>query len=214
MTLKRKKIIAREFLLLICIIVISILAYIGTFPYNYVKNDKIKSFENSITSLTNETYSIEKQINSKVSNQKMFYNEYLKLNPNCSYNNYTQLWRRLSYLQKSDSIIIKWNNLWSKELKEFIKKVGFQKAQSFDNFVFKNSLNHEERKNLKVIDSIGNEVNNLKNKINIKNKEKLNSDEQLSFTLHILAILGIITFPLRYLIYSIIWSVVTLKKKE
>ena len=71
-----KKIIAREFLIFFCCMLISGLAYIGTYPYNYIVKLKIDKLEMSIIPLLDEIQSIEKPLSAKLSKQKWYYEKW------------------------------------------------------------------------------------------------------------------------------------------
>jgi len=214
MKLNRKKIIAREFLLLLSCFLISGIAYIGVYPYNYVIRLKVDKLEISINPLTDEIQSLEKPVNAKLSKQKWFYDENLKRDATSGYNSYSELWKRLEYLQKSDSIIFKWNNIWDTDLKNLIKEIGFNNVKDFDKFISDNSLKTDELKTIEKVDSIKTEIANIKSQIRIIENKGLDIKDQLNFALLFLLITGIIAFPIRYLIYSIKWSIRTLNQKE
>jgi hypothetical protein len=214
MKLNKKKIIAREFLILLSCIIISGIAFIGVYPYNFVIQSKIEKLEKTTIPLTYEIDSLESSINEKLSKQKWYYNENEKKNTIGSYKSYSELWGRLEYIQKSDSIIFKWDNVWNKDLIRIIKEIGFNTAQDFDKFIFDNSLNPDELKKMEKIDLIKTEVSKIRNEIRSKEDKLLNIADQIYFTLLVLLVTGIIAFPIRFLFYSIKWSIRTLKQKE
>ena len=212
MKLGRKKIIAREFLTLISCVLISIVAYIGTFPYNNIIRSKIKKIESKIQNLDYQSDSLIKPYKQKIKKQEWFYNEFIRLATYKVYEKYDEVWQRLSKLQKSDSIIYKWENVWSKDLIRITKEIGFKNGKEFNQFIIDYSFNEKDYE-------IQNKVASLNNQIEIYLKIKptrnliLTSSEQLQFGLYCLVIFSIIVFPLRYLIYSIKWSIKTLKQK-
>ncbi len=214
MKLNRKKIIAREFLILISCIVVAVFAFVGTYPYNYVVNSKIERLKNSINPLTEEIDSLEKPFTQKVNNQKWIFDEYKERADTEIYKDHSELWDRFEELQKADSIIFKWNNVWSKEQKGIIKEIGSKNGNDFNQFILKNSLSNENIKNKSTADSLRSEINKLESQIRNKEYQRLDFDDQVQFALLFLIIISIIAFLFRYLSYSIKWSIRTLKQKE
>jgi peptidoglycan hydrolase CwlO-like protein len=214
MKLKRKKIIAREFLILLSCVLISCISFIGIYPYNFAVELKIDKFEKSINHLTDEIKSLENSISSKLSKQKWYYNENEKRNSIGRYNSYSELWKRLENIQKSDSIVFKWNYVWNTDLIRIIKEIGFETSMDFDKFIFDNTLNSNELKILEKIENKKTEITNINNKNRNKENKIMNINDQINFALLFLVITGIIAFPMRYLFYSIKWSIRTIKQKE
>jgi len=214
MKLSRKKKIAREFLLLLSCVLISGLAFIGTYPYNFAINSKLDKLEKDVTHLTNEIDSLEKTFNAKLSKQKWFFNEWQNDANLADYENYTVIWERLEYLHKKDSIEYKWNNVWAKTVLDFNRSLGFKNPIQFEKFINDNSLNDIDLKNSTKVSSNQSEVNDIKLEIRNKKNKILDIGDQLNFALLFLVIAGIIAFPVRFLFYSIKWSIKTLKQKE
>lgn len=214
MKLNRKKIFAREFLLFLSCLFVSTIAFIGVYPYNYVINSKIDKFEENIIHLREEVEKIEKPINVKLSKQMWFYEKWQGNSDLAVYNNYSELWERLEHLQKQDSIDYKWNNVWRKPVLVFIKDLGFNNSSQFDKFIKDNSLNKDELNIILKADTIKTEITEIKNQVRRKENKVLGIEDQLNFALLFLIIVGIIAFPIRFLYYSVKWSMKTLKQKE
>lgn len=215
MKFKYKKIIAREFLILMSCIGIFILAFIGTNLYNFVISIRVGNIEKKIESLDKKIDSLENIYGTKIEKQKWFYNEFFYrfiIDRSCS--SYENLWNRISELQKSDSIVFLWNNIWSSEVKKDFHKIGFKDEKEINQFVLSNSLNEKEQNFKRDADSISFEILFLtQHKLDTKDKH-LDSEEQIRFSYISILIIGIIVFPARLLIYSIRWSVNTLKQKD
>ena len=212
MKLNKKRIIAREFLLFLGCVLISSLAFIGTYPYNYSIDSKIDKLEKDIIPLTIAIDSLESTINAKVSKQKWFFEEWQK-NPEYSAGkDYNEMWQRLEYFHKKDSIEYKWNNVWANTTLDFTRSLGFKNPTQFDKFIKDNSLNDSELKIATETEPVRVKVANLESRI--KKYKILDIDDQLYFALIFLIIMGIIAFPIRYLFYSVKWSLRTLKQKE
>lgn len=214
MKLNRKKKIAREFLLFLSCVLISGLAFIGTYPYNFAINSKLGKFEKDVTSLTNEIDSLEKTYNAKLAKQKWFFNEWQNGSNLVDYEDYTIIWEKLENYHKKDSIEYKWNKVWAKTVLDFNRSLGFKNPIQFDKFINDNSLNDADLKNSTKVRIIQSEIADLKFQIRNKKHKILDIGDQLNFALLFLVIAGIIAFPVRLLFYSIKWSLKTLKQKE
>lgn len=214
MKLNRKKIIAREFLLLMVCIFISVIAFVGIYPYNHVIKSKVDKIEKKIIPLANELQEIEEPINAKLSKQKWFYEKWQENSNLVDYKNYSEIWEKLEYLHSKDSIKVKWNSVWAEPVLNLIKSLDFKNPTQFDKFIEDNSLNRDELDKIQVADNIRSEISDYKNQIESINYNLLDIDDQFNFALFILVIAGIIAFPIRYLYYSVRWSIKTLKQTE
>ena len=215
MKLSRKKIIAREFLILLTCVLASTIAFLGTYPYNGAIDSRITKMEKEIEPLKSKADSLTDKISVKQEKQEWFFNENVdRYGPDIGYATYTDLWNRLEEVQKADSIVYKWNNLWSSDLIKIIKEIGFKDGKEFNQFVAKYSLTDKEIQDKSKADPITNEIKNIESKIRTENYKLMNFDDRLEFSLICLIIFGVLAFPLRYLFYSIKWSIKTLKQKE
>lgn len=214
MKLNKKKIIAKEFLILMVCALVFVLAYIGTLPYNYFINSKIDNLQNETQPIKDSIETLTKSFSDKIDKQKWFFDESEKLNATGSYNTYTELWDRLEYLEKADSIQYKWENVWTSDLKEIIQNIGFSNGNQFEQFIESNSLSTDEINQNNSAISLNNELDKIKSRIRTEKYKVLDAEEKTEFALACLIIFGILSYPLRYLFYAIRWSIKTLKQKE
>ncbi|MEZ4826981.1 MAG: hypothetical protein R3C61_11995 [Bacteroidia bacterium] len=212
MTSKQKKIIAREFLIFIAALGISVIAFIGTYPYNYFLNRKIDRIKEETKSLKDRIYKLEIAYNQKTEKQRWFYNESVRKGINGNFRYSSQLWERLEELQKSDSIIFNWNNVWEKELIEIIQDIGFKNGEEFNRFILDNSVANEDSND--KVNEIRRKVNSIEKTIWGLKSRILDTKEQIRFGLIFFAIISTIAFPIRYLFFAIRWSIKTLKEQE
>lgn len=214
MKLNKKKIIAREFLILMVCALVFGLAYLGTLPYNYFVNSKIYNLENESQSLRDSIETLTKSFSDKIEKQKWFYE---KSNEKVNYGerkNETEVWQRWSELEKVDSIDILWSNRWDVELRKIFNDLGFENSKELKQFIKSNSLSTDEINQNNSVISLNDELDEINSRIRTEKYKVLDADEKTEFALACLIIFGILSFPLRYLIYAIRWSIKTLKQKE
>ncbi len=112
MNIKTKKIIAREFLVFLICIGISIVTFLAIYPYNYFMRNKIDSFKKDISEKKILSDSLSKSYMLKYDTQFWFTGEF---NKKFNMSN-TKLWESLYEIAKGDSVKYKWENTWDNEL--------------------------------------------------------------------------------------------------
>lgn len=213
MKLNKKKLIAREFLILISCILLFLLAFLGTFTYNnYLNNqknnlnEKLQSKEKHIDSLMSP-YRIKKE------KQKWLFKEFSKRFRMGEANTPDKLWKDIIDLKKKDSLIHHWNNLSIQQIDAY-NKVGFDSGQEFKIFIKENHLTSQDIADTAKAHKIQKSVNQVNSKIEYLRSKKLNSKERKNFLwLAFLIIFGA-AFPLRWIVIGTKWSIRTLKYKE
>jgi hypothetical protein len=135
------------------------------------------------------------------------YNRYVSID-HLVKNDNNKIWNRLYFLSQRDSINYKWNNVWSREIVDFIRGCGFNTPDQFKDFIEKNMVDSKdldltwnqanliEQENVSLIAS----NNNLQAKL-------FDTDGQFKFGLMIFLIALFFLFVVRYFIYSIKWSI-------
>jgi len=214
MKLRTKKIIAREFLVLIICSLVSILYFIGVLIYNYRFDSQRDDLSSKITTFEQKIDSLVRPFKSKVDNQEWFFNESEKRVLQSRHENVDQLWSRLSYLSKIDSIIYKWHNYWNDDVINGLNEMGFKSGKDFDLFITKNSLTQNESKVYETVLIFKEKISELSSKTYSIDKKYFEYEDQIKSSLSVLLIIGIISFPIRYFIYAIQWSYRTLKQTE
>jgi hypothetical protein len=213
MKIETKKVIAREFLLFVLAVGLGILTYLSTFLYNYYQmndSNKIK-FEISRKQIIAD--SLMNPLLKKREKHAWFYrknNEKVDLS-RAEYNSPEKLWDILDNYEEDNLIIYKYQNKWSKELKELLREIGFENAQELIEFIKANRISNTEKKNFEKGKKIELEINELGDNL-IKRKSKiLNSTRQLEIGLFAFCIAFSLLFAARYIYYSIIWSIEVLR---
>ena len=215
MNLRTKKILAREFLLIIICIVISSFGFLGVMAYNGFQNRLLKKLLVEKLFFLNKIQNLESTYTLKIRNQKRFYDESVKNNWHTRDWDYLNLWNKLQTLKKSDSINYQWKNLYGEEFQEIVKnQFGIQNGKDFENFIGNNSLTKKDNRSQIEIITINSTLKKINDQIKIRQKKVFQKNEKMEFAFMCLFILGTILFPVRYLLYGIIWSLKTLKNIE
>ena len=213
MKLEFKKIIAKEFLYFIVIIVLTLLTYFSTFAYNFFKSEQIDKTTTTIFEKNKMKDSLYLSYSSKIKNKKWFFEKFAsEFNATEEDNSWKkEIWNRLEYLAKKDSIKQKWLT-WDNDLIEFHKKIGQNTAKELTNFVTNNTLSASDIKNQKKVAKINDEINYLEKSKKVKSIQILSDNEKIDFGIKSLLVFIFILVILRHLIASINWSLKTLKK--
>src|SRR4051794_35449623 len=106
MKLQTKKIVAKEFIVLILTLVITLLAFLGTVIYNAYANNKIKRLGSTVSVNTRLADSLWKLFDTKRENKQWLYD---KLGSqvdfrNSIYKSYDILWDRFQEVAERDSV--------------------------------------------------------------------------------------------------------------
>ena len=216
MKLTTKKIIAREFLIMILVLTIGLILFLCTYPYNAYKRNQVENKSIEISEKSKKVDTLSLSFKNKIDQQNWFFEKYSnhwdisgdKINTS------EKLWKRLDFLALNDSIKYKWQNVWDKELLAFNKEIGFTNPDEFKSFIDKNRITKIDSSNYDSSLAINSEIALLtKNKKDYES-EILSYNEQTEFGLKALIICFIILFGFRYLFYSLKWSLKTLKQKS
>lgn len=208
MDLRIQKILAREFLVLMICFIISVGVYIYFSFSNYYISNKIDELNQKelIYRKIQDSLSVKFQLQSD--SQQLLTNHVNNFIDKSEYRNFTneELWTRLKYLAKVDSITIKWNTVWSYEKTAFVK-FNFKSPIEFKRFIVDNIPNVST---IHQNDSLINAIH--VKKLSIEADLKPNSSKN-DFTFFAFYIVFILLFGLRYVFYATIWSYKILFKK-
>jgi hypothetical protein len=217
MKLTTKKIIAREFLMMIIIVSIGLILFLLTYPYNEYKRNQIERISIQISAKNEKVKLLIQSFNKKIDTQKWLFYEFSKrldVSQDIKINTPDRFWNRLDYLALNDSIEYKWQIVWQKHVIAAIRDIGFQNPIDFQSFINKNRITKIEFSNYNSTLAINSEIAVL-TKIKKKyEKEIFNSSEQIDFGLKTLFVCFLILFGFRYLIYALKWSLEILKQKS
>lgn len=215
MRLKTKKIIAKEFIILIIAIAIGLLSFVGTYIYNYLTINKENNLQKTIENKSLLADSLHKSYSSKDEKQKWFYNALNdKIDISGSeYNTYDKLWKLFQNILAKDSIKIRYDKIWTSKQREIFASTGFETSEKLESFLKNNRFTQTDLDDNQKSLQIFSEVKSLKTKKDQVKNSVLNSNAQIKFSFRVLMIALIVLFGFRYIFYAIKWSVSTLKQK-
>jgi hypothetical protein len=215
LSLKTRKIVAREFIILIITLVITLFGFLYTVFHNISIDNKIKAFKAEFANNVRTADSLSKIYKAKTNNQQWFYFQLLKEVDlgSASYNNYESLWRRLEEISMHDSLIYKYNYAWSKTATDVFKHIGFNTPEKLNSFIQRNSISSKDSMDYNDSNRALNRNNLINNQISYQSDLKFISQKQAIFSLYCFLIAFTILFVLRWILYGLKWSIATLKKK-
>lgn len=212
MKLSTKKIIAKEFLLIISILLVTLIFNISIYPYNYFLERNILSEDQNILDLRQKANGVLLNYNKKKENHDMFYRLLLveyDLNESS-----TKIWTDLTRLYYTDSIPIKFNNTWEKKLIRLLNNEGFKNGKEFEDFVHENIFTEKDSLDFRYAQSLNDSINLLTNKISGYYNKMIYKSRHREYTLYFLLILILIAYPVRFLFIGIKWSINTIKQNN
>lgn len=212
MNLYAKKIIAKEFLILVASFLISFFAFASIYLYNYYLQSKYNMVSDQITAKEKLSDSLNRVYYEKPNNQYWFSYLFLQEFEVPNQTNTDDVWKRLEYLSKNDSIKIKWKS-WDKKLISFIQQRGFETPEKFKDFIDSNTITSNDIKIHETVLSLRDEIKSLKKNQRDVATKKFSSQEQFRFGLIAFFILFICFFVCRYIFYGLQWSLRVLKQK-
>jgi hypothetical protein len=211
MNTNTKKIIAREFLIFISIISITIIAFFTTYLYNFYLENKIKKIQSEIE---NNTELISKnKFYIKFKSRQNFFNS-LNVAAELVYKNPDQIWERLEYLYFKDSINYKWNYVWKDKLKNALYEFGIKNSSEFNMYIKNNIYSKEDLSYKKASEALYNKNQDLEFAKDEIRKGIFDYEDKQHLSLSVFIILFSIAYLFRYLILAVIWSIKTIKDEK
>ena len=220
-----KKIVAKEFLILLSVVFISLISFPITYGYNVYLSKEKEVLEDSIQNtpiLWEKNYSaLHYSYNNKFGTQRRVFINASKFYNNVGYgrkySSSYSLWNLLQsskenttddelYVRFKDFILFH-NKQWITDIEDMIPNNGI----GFKRFIENNLITEEDNKNNDL--GYKNEAyrNDIQNRIHLYIEKMLNKKEQIKIALNTFYILFTIAFILRFLLISIRWSIKELK---
>jgi hypothetical protein len=215
LSLKTRKIVAREFIIFIITLVITLLGFLYTVFYNISIDNKIKALNVDFANNVRMGDSLSKIYKAKTNNQQWLYFQLLKEVDlgSASYNNYESLWRRFEEISKHDSLIYKYDYVWSNSVTEPFKHIGFNTAEKLNDFIERNAISSKDSIDYKHSNNIFDKNKLISTQIHHQGTLKFTSRKQLTFSSYCFLAAFTILFIFRWIFYGIKWSIKTLKEK-
>ena len=205
-----KKIIAREFLVFLALVIIGGIIVLCVFPYNVIKQNKVDKLDSRLVQLENEIDSLGGNAIKKQKKQEWYHS---KLSPEPPYDKLSTFWERLEKHAKQDSLKYYWIDRWSYSTQEFHSGLDFKNGNDFQDFVLNNSLTKSDSLDLKKTGKLKSELEKITEDRNETKRDKVSDNHHLDIAGGVFIFLFIIMFILRYIYYAIKWSFRTLKNE-
>ena len=212
MKLETKKLIAREFLLLLISVGLGLIGFILTLGYSFIKESQLNNLQNEIILNESNNQKLNNSYDKKYETRAWFYNtinEKFDLS-NSSYNDPDKLWKRLNILIQKDSLRYKYEQ--SPDIRESFKIVGLTNIESVEKFIQQNNLTKAEISDINKYVQDRKFIESLNSKASEAKSNTLSDSKKNEFTLWLFLCVLIFIFPIRYLYYSIKWSSKILKQ--
>jgi len=218
MKLKTKKIIAREFLYLIFAIGLGLISFFCTYLYNAYLKNKIENQTNEIFEKNKLKDSLRKKYDLKTDNQYWFFDKfssYFDLSKDTSLNTKDKVWKLFDEYALNDSIKYKWENKWSKDGDSIIIffRMVFLKPEVFESFLDRNRITNIDSTNHASSKALQSEIIIINIRKTENEKKILIYEKQKDFGLKVMFVSLLILLGVRYLYYSIKWSIKTINQK-
>lgn len=205
-----KRIIAREFLVIVSVLSIAGLLFLSTFLYNLYITNKILQNSAALTSNQVKLDSLNKYFHRKQSNQKWFYDQFDLPAPN----NPQKTFDRLYQILKRDSLRDKWNHEWKNtQLTKALNELGFETSDEFGKFINSNHISNADKNTYKTFKKLTIENHKLKSENEKFSKNIFTPEQRTNFFWNALFLLLSVAFIMRYLFYGVMWSISMLKHK-
>ena len=154
MKITAKKIIAREILLLVGILTISLITFLLAYPYNHYLNSKINRIQDTIAKVNKEKDSLQNTYKKKTYVREQFYSNLSKTFNFKQWNTTNLFWIRSEVLMKKDSFEYIYTKAGNENFREQLKNLGYKNYKEFSDFIKANSLTKNDRSNMLKVANI------------------------------------------------------------
>lgn len=208
MDLKYKRIVAKEFLALVAVLLLTFLFFLSLFIYNFYHIKEIDKIDQLIISNKNKANALSAPYHRKKLKQGWFLDKF-EFPPSYPKEPFIILYQ----ISQADSIKIKWDNKWKDDLTPFLKEIGFNTPSSFKNFVDKNYITKTDMLNYKQSNRLNEDIKVLSFEKGKIAEKIISNKDQVNIILLVSCILISLLFFARYFYYAIRWSVSTISEK-
>jgi hypothetical protein len=213
MKIKTRKVIAREFLVLVSVTILGLFSFLLTYPYNWHLSSKLAEIDNNVSLEKDLADNLSKSFDSKTINGKDYaYRVYQTIKENTV----EFAIQEFSYSQSEFRQKILSDKTFQENIYSTLQKniEGFVKSRIEFDSCLKSQLTAIDVKNKKEAEIIRDRTNKakfLKEKVLLS---MLTFNEQISVAVRTIIYSALILFLLRYFFYAVRWSINTLKQKQ
>jgi hypothetical protein len=208
MNLVLKKVIAREFLLLVMCFVATIATHGGLYFYHYLLSEKASGISQEANDLSRDIENLSAPFKRKTANQWWLYNKSCEVSGKTPQPyGHIQFFNHFVKTIQQDSLDYKWNNAFSTQAINTLHNAGFDSPESFRHFILENLCTPAEvadRQKARELEAIRESKNHEYEEL----RERVWYDEKILYvSSRLFVVLLIFFFGLRYLVYATQWSI-------
>jgi len=208
-----KRIIAREYLILLIVLITGFLAYIVPAIHNLLINSKLNHTHLELQILTTEVDSLLADQNEKIERQDSFFVDFSSRFDVGHFPTRDEFWKRSEYLVLVDSIKILWEKFWSKSIINSMTEMGFNSHSDLTTFIQENTLTKEDQLNSAKANENKIIIDNLYHQKEELISRKINKSSQRNIFKVAITSAFLLLFVLRYIIKALLFSVKTLREQ-
>jgi hypothetical protein len=209
--LRTKKVLAREFLAIVGVLIIGTVSFLVTFVYNFYENSIATSIVKEVEAKRALGDSLTKVYKEKTNAQLSYTNSYHFEYSSSYASSNEKVWQYLYQVAKSDSINFYWDYGWEKKFIDFNIRQGLKNASEFKSFIINTMIYKLNVDDYQEGEQQYQDALLLEPKRTIALEKMLGLTDQLN-TAGVGMLFGLaFLFLLRYLIYGVKWSLHILK---
>ncbi len=211
-----KKIISKEILIFLSVLILSVLFFLGLYAYNYRQNSEIIRLTDNIKFKEKEANNLNIDFDYKQRNQQWFFekmsNYYSNIGENKYINSKDVLWKYFTDNFEKETLET-WNTISEVNKNNvYLDKVYFSSLEELKYFITSKSFSEKDISNNQKAKEILNEVRVLNVDLAALYKSLIPLDKQRNFSINLLFVLLCVFFVMRYLFYLIKWCFKNLRE--
>jgi hypothetical protein len=127
--------------------------------------------------------------------------------------NKNQVWTKFQTWLVSGSLATKYESEWNTSEKKLLRDFGIKSSAEMVAFIEGNTLSAEDSANLIRIEELNKDVNQANRGIEVAKFRKIGGEQHNKIALTVIICAGFVLFLMRYLYYSVRWSLRALREK-
>lgn len=213
LNLKTKKIIAREFLILLLAICLTMGFRGGIAIWNnrYVK--ALQEASQEYDAMEAERIRLVQTYDYKLKNQEKFFDWYDHIFYFNDYRTPDSLWVHFYEMAETDSLRLRFEKKWNEYDRSLFDRFGFSNGWELQAYILRNQLTQSERLAQARVEDLATKQRMLQQRYDEFDNLYLTEEEIWDrLTLFVLCLLGLL-YPVRFLVIAIRWSIRVLRTK-